>query len=226
MSRFPKLAWSLSLALLAVGCQQNTKHSEQAMYTQTGKVKPIVALVPLIDNTKTKVSWNLSDELTSAVHYRLMQKDRLYLIDSAKVGSMVKKLKESNNPFDLDIAWVKKVFFENEFVIFMQLLTHEEFLIASKESTNDKELPAELSMSVRVRVIDLRQDEPKIVLQEIIQDSHYLPKQFTSANFTQVEWGKDNYGISPLGVAHSQLAKQIASRLEDYILLSMSGSDE
>jgi hypothetical protein len=225
MTRVPKFVL-VSLLLLAASCDQQTKQPEQAMYTQTGKAKPIVALVPLIDTSKAKVSWNLSEELTSSIHYKLMQKDHLYLIDKEKVNHVVKKIKDTNNPFDLDVSWVKKVFYDYEFIVFMQLLTHEEVFATTPNSVDVKDSPAELSMAVRVRVIDLRGNEPKVVLQEIIKDSHYLPKQFTSANFTQVGWGTDSFDISPVGVAHSQLAKQVATRLEDYILLSMSGPNE
>jgi hypothetical protein len=76
-------------------------------------------------------------------------------------------------------------------------------------------------MSVRVRVIDMRGKQPKIVLQELIHDTHHIPRQFTRANFYQVAWGKESFNISPMGLAHAQLTKEIASRLEDYILLAM-----
>jgi hypothetical protein len=206
--------------VLCAGCEKEQHTSNQARFYENGRAKPIVALVPVIDNSQSDISWNLSDEFTSSVHYRLMQKDRLYLVDVEKVRATTKKLKEFHNPFDIDLSWIKKAFFENEFVIFMELFSHEEVPVSSKEATSHKDAPLELMMKMRVRVIDLQGEEPKIALQEIISNSHYIPKQFNRDHFTQVEWGNENYNISPLGVAHAQMAKEIASHLEDYILLS------
>lgn len=73
---------------------------------------------------------------------------------------------------------------------------------------------------MRVRVFDLRGKEPKIVLQELIHDSHFIPRQFTQANFYQVPWGHESFSISPIGLAHAEFTKEISSRLEDYILMA------
>ncbi len=64
-------------------------------------------------------------------------------------------------------------------------------------------------MSVRVRVIDVREKTPKVVLQEIVEQSHHVPRQFTKANFNQVPWGDEAFDISPLGIAHDQLCKEL-----------------
>lgn len=216
-----KLFLAVGLMFLVGACQKDNKSADQARFYENGLAKPIVALVPMIDSSRSELSWNLSDEMTALVHYRLLQKNKMYLVDEEKIGSILKKVKESNNPFDTDLNWVKRSFLGNEFVVFMELLSHDETSLV-KEGMNASDAPSELSMRVRVRVIDLREEQPKIVLQEIIQDVHLLPKQFNQTNASQVEWGKENYSISPIGMAHTQLSKEIASRLEDYILLSTS----
>lgn len=219
-----KVVWALSVALLIAGCKQDDQTSLQTRLYENGTPKPIVAIVPLIDNTRHGLSWNVSDEITALIHYRLMQKETLYLVDEEKVGTMLKRIKETHHLFDTDLAWIKKIFHQNEFVVFMELINHKEIPIPSKEVVSPEELPVELSIQVRLRVIDLRGEEAVVVLQEIVQDAHFIPKQFTKTHFTQVEWGKDNYAISPLGIAHANVSKEIATRLEDYILLSMKRS--
>ena len=75
-------------------------------------------------------------------------------------------------------------------------------------------------MTARIKVVDLRSEKPQIVLQELIQDTHFIPKRFSRFNYEQVIWGQENYNLSPLGLAHSALSKEIARRVEDYILLA------
>lgn len=221
-----KLRNLLCLAFLLAGCEKDNPPNSQTLFYENGTAKPIVAIVPLIDSSHHPLSWNLSDEMTALVLYRLMQKDKFYLIDQEKVGSFVKRIKETNNPFDTDLSWIKRVFFDNEFVVFMELIEHEQSPIPTRELTAAEDLPAELSMRVRVRVIDVRGEEAKVVFQEIIKDSHVIPKQFTQSHFAQVEWGKENYPISPIGIAHAQISKEIAARLEDYILLTSKRKHE
>jgi hypothetical protein len=204
--------------LLAAGCQ-NEMDNTQARVDESGHAKPVVALVPDIDSTAHDLPWSLGDELTAMLQHRLIQKDKVYLVDDNKVRSLVKRFQLSDNPFGLDISWVKRAFPENEFVVFIEFLEHEEKTLDAKNSS-PQDCSAELSMSVRLRVIDLRGAQPKIALQEMVHDTHYVPRQFTKLNFHQEPWGKESFNISPLGLAHAQLTQEIASRLEDYILLS------
>jgi len=197
------------------------KHNQDtALAPSSSFSKPVVALVPVIDNSHSEISWNLSEELTSTIHERLAQKNQLHLIEPQKIYSITKKLPESCNPFDQDLAWVKKNFSEDEFVIFLELVDHEEVAITGQRKSSPRDCPAALNMTMRIRVIDNRDAQPKIILQELIHDSHHIPKQFTRFNFTQVAWGETSYSISPLGLAHAQLSKEIAKRVSEYILYS------
>lgn len=208
------------LALLLGSCQENMTQNNTASHRSVSEQKPIVALVPLMDNTKHGLSWDISEELTSSIHHRLLQKDKLYLVDKDKVLSATKKLKESDNPFLNDLSWMKNSFASNEFVVFLELIEHNEVPVYSSRQAAPGEVDADLQMSVRVRVVDLRGEQPKIVLQELIHESHRIPKQFTKDNFHQVPWDDDSFSISPIGLAHDALSKEIAVRVQDYILLS------
>jgi hypothetical protein len=211
----------LCLALLAVGCNKEDRTPQQTKAYENGTTKPVVAIVPLIDSARHHLPWDLSHEITSLIHYRLTQKDTLYIVDQEKVQSMLKRVKDTHHPFDTDFAWMKKVFLDDEFVVFMELIHHEQADVPAREVTASEDLPKELTIQVRLRVIDLRPETPKIALQEIIRDAHFIPKEFTTTHFVQVEWGKDNYSISPIGMAHAHISKEISNRLEDYILLAM-----
>lgn len=205
----------LGLALAAVGCYNNG--SETALKQDSVQNKPIVAVVPIIDRSNSDLTWNLSDELTHSVRERLFLRDNLYLISPEKINSVTKKFSESNDPFGLNTAWIKKAFPKNEFVVFMELVRHNEVALSA---SSPKDSAAQLTMTIRVRVFDIRGEQPKVVLQELVQNVEQIPRQFTKLNFEQVPYGSDMFDISPLGMAHAQLTKELASRIEDYILLA------
>ncbi|MBS0604030.1 MAG: hypothetical protein JSS60_03220 [Verrucomicrobia bacterium] len=218
MSRFI-LSVSL-LALIAGGCDDNNNNTTSQAYEQAPmRAKPVVAIVPVMDNTKNDLNWNLSDELSSSLYERISQRNHLLLVDASKVRSQVKKLGEKHNPFGPDISWVKKSFQGDQYVVFLELVEHEEVINQNKKRPSDpKNCNAELNMSMRVRVFDLRDTEPKIILQELIHDTHFIPRQFTQANFYQVPWGDPSFSISPIGLAHANFTKEVASRIEEYVM--------
>lgn len=223
MSRFAFApVFCLSLALLACGCNKNNNQDSAQLYQSQNR--PVVAIVPLIDRTSNPdISWSLSEELTTGLRRQLQQRDKLYLLSEQKMHALTKNLKDSYDPFGIDVSWAKQVFAKEQFVVFLELLEHDE-VAAYKTNQNSTQsapsAPADLNMSIRIRILDLRSNRPQIVLQEIVHDSHHLPKQFTKAHFDQIAWGKENYHVTPLGMAHAALTKEVVSRVEDYILLA------
>jgi hypothetical protein len=213
---------ALFLALIAAcGCSDDYSNT-QAYYEQKAPLKPIVAVVPVIDGTHSTCTWDLSSELSSELTQRLVQRNRFFLVDPHQVKEKTKKFSAAQNPFGTDIAWVKRAFSGDEFVVFMELVEHQEVLQMDRKKPCDPQTcSADFNMTMRVRVFDLRGSEAKVVLQEIVHDSHFIPRPFTERNFLQVPWGHESFSISPVGLAHEEFTKQLASRIEDYIYLSM-----
>ena len=208
------------LSLLTGGCNQHDNASPVTHSEQPPSLRPVVALVPVIDSTKSDLSWNLADEWTASLDYRLSDSDRLYLVDLKTTYETLQKAKPIPNPFGMDCRWLKKTFPKNEFVVFLEIVEHEEVLRQDKKNPVAPNLcTADLNMGVRVRVFDLRGDQPVAVLQEILHDTHFVPRPFTRANFDQIAWGEEGFDISPMGLAHATFVKEIARRIEDYILL-------
>ena len=77
-------------------------------------------------------------------------------------------------------------------------------------------------MAVRIRVLDLRGAHPKVVLQELVKSSYYVPKTLLPINYNEVVWGSEEYATTPMGIAHAEIVGEIVSRLSDYILLAKS----
>lgn len=207
---------ALFLALaLVTGCNFNLIPQEDYKQQTQAALKPIVAIAPVIDSTEEDSSWSLSNEFTYCINHQLAQKNHLSLIDLDKTFML------NQNPFGQDINWIKKVFPHHGFIVFLELIEHNELVRRDNKKTIDsKRCSAELLMTMRVRVFDLRRDEPKVVLQELVHESHFIPRPFTRSNFQQEKWGHEMFTISPMGLAHAQFIKHICNRIEDYILLA------
>ncbi len=210
----------LAISLILGGCNKKGDDSTALLQAKISN-RPIVGFVPLIDHSRSDLNWSVSTELSKSIRQKLVQKNQLYMINEEPIAAQAEKAFSSHDPFDVDTSWVRKSFPQNEFVVFTELMEHNETPIALKDTPDESaDKPAELTLSVRVRVVDLRDKTPKIVLQEIIEQSHHIPRQFTKANFNQVPWGDEAFDVSPLGIAHSMLCKEIAARVEAYILIS------
>ncbi|MGH2611939.1 MAG: CT253 family lipoprotein [Rhabdochlamydiaceae bacterium] len=214
-------SWKHSIwacALFLGGCSKGA-NSTAVLIEQPVTTRPIVTIAPVFDRSHHELSWNISHELTAAIRQRLTQYGHLYLLSEDQVYAMTRRLPQGHDPFGLETAWVKKGYPQNEFVAFFELIDHREVPLLSSKS-NSEEGPAQLNVSMRVRVFDLRGDVPNVVLEEIVEQSHHIPRQFTRNQFNQVPWGDEMFEISPLGIAHEKLCQELASRVEDYILLN------
>lgn len=210
----------LGLTLILIGCNKKSDDSTAFLEAKASN-RPIVAIVPILDHSRSDLNWNVSQELSQTIRKRLVSRNQLYVIGEDTFANKAGKALSSHDPFELETAWVRKTFSPNEFVVFMELLEHTETPIPATGPSNEADgTPAELTLSVRVRVFDIRDKTPKLVLQETVQQSHHIPRQFTKAHFNQVAWGNETFDVSPLGIAHDMLCKELASRVEDYILIS------
>ena len=153
---------TLVLVAAATGCRNRGDENTNTSAIQQIQ-QPIVAIVPIFDRTaNSDVSWNLSDELTVTLNRKLAQKSKLYLADEKKIKMISKKLTAQNDPFSNDLSWVTRLFHGNEFVVFMELLEHREMPVTLASPLNS---PADLNISLKVRVVDIRAEKPRIVLQ-------------------------------------------------------------
>jgi len=202
----------ITTTLILTGCLHDPNTSP--LLTSRSSVRPIVSVNPIITSAEHHISWDVSSELTHIIRDRLAAHNLLYVLAEEEVALMAHKALSRHDPFGADVSWLNKYYPQNEFVVFLDLFEHEETPLSTAEKS-----PVELLMGVRVHVFDLRGAEPKIVLQEVVEQSHHIPFQFTRSGEECVAWGDELFSISPLGLAHEKLCQEIASRVEDYILL-------
>jgi hypothetical protein len=206
----------LSFAIFFSGCSSKTQQeTSMTIYHEDGRSKPIVAIPPLMDTTSFDCPWSLSDEFTNMIFSKLQESGGIFVQKSEELPS-------NENPFSSDLSWVKRDFQGNEFVVFTELVEHESSPTIRSSEVSSQDVSSNLNMSVRVRVVDLRGHTPKIVLQEMIRDSYFVPRMLFPVDYNKISWGSDEYSLSPMGMAHGQLIREVASRVSDYILLAKS----
>lgn len=205
---------TLMISLLAIGCGRSNDATTR--YHEDGRAKPVVAVAPLLDTTSFDAAWSLSEELTSMLTRQMSQSQQIFISSQDEFAIL-------ENPFGNDLSWMKQEFQPNEFVVFLELVEHE-MVPVTKEKTIafPQEVAKSLKMGVRIRVVDLRDAPPKIVLQEMIRDSYYIPKTLIPTNYNVIVWGSEEYTKSSMGIAHAHLSQEIANRINDYILLAKS----
>ncbi|MCH9613496.1 MAG: hypothetical protein SP1CHLAM54_04990 [Chlamydiia bacterium] len=208
----------LLLGLALVGCYNNDSN-HVSKFHDDGRVKPIVAFVPIVDTSGEDFAWSLSDELTQSVYGRIVKRGNFCVIPLTEA----KKAAGKTDPFTENIQWIKTAFKGTEFVVFTELVEHNIHAKEGKRSFMDKITPScKLEMTVRLRVFDNRTDTPHVILQELLQQSHMIPDQGAITEQSSDKWKQKTYTVSPLGFSHYQLSKAIVSRVEDYITIAKS----
>ncbi len=212
-----------ALTLLAFGCQSN-KQEEITRFHEDGRAKPTVVLVPMIDSTSYDIPWSLSDEFLSLVQNDIEQLGELYLLPKEEYESAKTK---GESPFATDLGWIKEAFASNEFIVFTEMVEHAD--IPANLQNNEmgsladfQETSYNLNMKLRVRIIDNRGARPKVILQEYITNSYFVPKNLIRSDYNKVIFGTTEYNSTPMSIAHTVLASELVKRISDYILLAKS----
>jgi hypothetical protein len=209
-----KLSAFILASLFLAACSKKPEPS--SLYHEDGRAKPKVAIASMIDTTSYEAPWSLSEEFTSMIVNQMTQNDTMF-VQSKEEAPFVE------NPFGPDLSWVKREFRSHEFAVFLELVEHQR-VPANKEKKGLplQEVSTHLEMGVRLRVIDLRGPMPKVVLQEMVRESYFIPKTLLPTDYSQTPWGSPGYEKTPMGIAHAQLIQEIVSRITDYILLAKS----
>jgi hypothetical protein len=200
-------------------------------YHEDGRAKAVVTLTPVFDRHDIHLPWSLADDLTEMIKTRLLKKANVYVGNAdALIRTFEDEEQLIEKPFQhydenksasIHEDSLKVKFPKSEFVVFLELAEHEIHPKTITGSFMDALTPSqELLLAMRVRIYDLRFEKPQIILQELVEQSHLVPKQLAKLDYDSPIWGKKTYSISPVGFAHAQLAKEVASRIENYLILA------
>lgn len=169
-----------------------------------GTVKPRVVLLPITDVTG---HCDRAEELMQSIRFNLMDRGDLYIYPDESVDRQLQKM--GNVPFfSPDISYAGQ-FGGADFVVATELAECRSDLYGNVE---DKCMPPHLQrksllmVKLRVRVIDLRSDQPCIVLQEMMTRNLLIPPRKT---------GDAEVDLSCFREVSSRLAEDFVKRLED-----------
>lgn len=203
------------LALLITSC--SPRYCDTTFYQRTERQKAIVAVLPVINNVNDQeLDWDLSMELTDEIRRKVFDSSRIYLLRDHGGLELAKRL-NTPNPKTIPSDEIKKLG-AAEFVVVAELLEQNETPCGIKRNPMSKgEVGSKLNLSMRVRVIDVRQDTPKVILQEVIENEHIIASPYTVCDYSRTPWGTEAFLHTPLGIAHNKIVRELVSRVENYV---------
>jgi hypothetical protein len=205
---------AILLALALASCSQN-KVEDNCCFFEDGRAKPSIAIASMLDRTSYDANWSLSEELTSSMVKKIADSGIIF-VNSHEESPFVE------NPFGTDLSWMKREFMNQEFVVFTELVQHENIPTVRNKNLPPNEVSNNLNMAVRIRVVDLRSSQPKIVLQELVKNSYFIAKSLIPTDYSTVVWGSDEYNTTPLSHAHELIVNEIVERVSEYVVLAKS----
>lgn len=208
---------AVAIAIIFASCSGKVSQDQFTKYYDDGRAKPVIAIAPIIDTTSFDSSWSIAEEFSSTLFSKLLSKGTLFLNNENE-----KYLTTAENPFSNDLSWVKKEFSPNEFVIFLEIVEHNLIPVDRTQTIDSPETSSHLNVAVRIRIVDIRGNTPKIVLQELVRESQYFSRVLIPFDYSKFHWGTEEYNSSPMGEAHANIVKQLVERINDYVLLAKS----
>ncbi len=205
----------IMLMFLFSSCAERHFSSDQFPHHDNGTAKPRVAIVPVITTKASDVPWNLSEELTEIISEKFAETKQFFLTsDFSVLRNYLTDLSEIN-PLIEDLRWLYENGSSSEFVIFVELVEH---LLIPKDGSKLLPKAYTLHMAFRTHVIDIRAATPKVILQELVQESFPISLKL---DYSKSLVNKTAFFLSPLGLAHSHMVKKTTKQIQDYILLNI-----
>lgn len=208
------------LLFLTSSCALKTQDTQYSHHDD-GSAKPKIALLPVIDSAKSQLNLDLSKEFTEGISNSFHKSNRFFITDEFDLLAAACFKDPSQNPFLDDLGWINEMNRATEFLILVELLEHKLIPKSPVGKFFNLQLVQAytLDMSVRIKVIDIRSQKTKIILQEIIHRSFHIPWKIAPPDQPS-SWGKTAFSYSPIGMAHSEMINRISLQIQDYILLA------
>ncbi|MFZ0565204.1 MAG: CT253 family lipoprotein [Chlamydiales bacterium] len=206
----------LLLGIIVIGASGCLPYRhDTTLYESSGRQKAIVTVLPVLDRTQTsELVWDLSREFTEEIRKRVYSSPKVYLL--RQEGTL--DLSEKYAVADLNTLPVEmtKDLGATEFVVVAELIDQ-----SLTPNVNPTPFPHEgsssLSVSMRVRVVDVRHDIPRVVLQEILTQSLPISQPYLNTDYSKTKWGTESFQRSPMGLVHNRLMGEMVARMESYI---------
>jgi len=209
----------LSSLLLLSACGR--PYTDTTLYDKNGQIKPVVKVLPCqVKSNEIAVAWDLSQEFTDELRRRVFESPKLYLERGGETMEIAKAL-STPDPKNIPSAPLKDLECA-DFVMITELVEQRQtpygFTSLAESKHRLEESGAILQLAFRVRVLDCRFEQPRVILQELLQTSQVVPKPYLSADYEKTVWGTEPFHHTPLGMAHSKLLREAIGHVEGYVV--------
>ncbi|MBS4165268.1 Uncharacterized protein NEOC65_000321 [Neochlamydia sp. AcF65] len=199
-----KIILSLIICLLTISC--GSRYGDFYPMHDDGRAKPRVVLLPTVDAAERS---SRNDYLLKKTRQQLRERGSLYLYPQEFVERHLDKMKKVSF-FDPDFSFVKNfggadVIVATELVEYRKDRYGEVEMKCMPPHLHNKYL---LTMKLKVRIIDLRGEQPIVALQEIMTEQLLLPHAAWDSD-------KENYYFKKLS---ERLVRDLIIRLENVAL--------
>ncbi len=203
------------ISLITFGC--GPRYIDYFPRHDDGAVKPIVALLPVVDASELNLFCDLSAELTHDMRYEIRNEGEFYLLPPREIQMHLAQIGKIDFLSDDLLA---QHFCNANFIILTELISHDS--ISSEpgacawmiKNHPDRET---LKVSMRIKIIDIRYPSPYVVLQEVVTSDYPIRKKDLEVELNELESDPQNYQTSSIGRAHDQLISAVVRRIEEVI---------
>jgi len=213
---FFKFCFALFGLVLSAGCISNYKSS--GPYYQDGRLKPVVAVLPVADRTNHLFGWDSSPYLTHVFQNTVESDTQFHISPRENLKNIISKVDQKDLFTSPEIV-AKQFHPGNDYLIAMELLDqsienyrdhpeHKQTLDTSKGA---------IHLTGRVLVVSFYQGGSRVILQEMItikQPIHYLDEEL---DYNKITPEDSRFSNSALQQAYKRLAKEATHRMQRYI---------
>lgn len=209
---------SALLTLVAVGCS-GPRYVDYFPYHDDGTLKPKVALMPIIDSSQCQLPWDVTEEVADGIYYELMNSGEFYVVSPKEMGPGWMK-KDQIDFFSNDCSYAGD-FKNTDFIVAMEIVERS-VLPCDPCTFTVKQVPdchpsnRTLTWRIRIKIIDIRYCEPKIVLYEVFKTC-YTGTPTKGGADGEICWKTDAYPRSFCGMGHQRVISNLTKRLEEVI---------
>lgn len=206
-----KILLSIVLSLIAVGC--GPRYVDYFPYHDDGRPKPKVVLLPVLDESTADLPWDVSQELTNSMRYEIMNNGELYLWSQEEVDKQI--VTTGQVDFFTDESMLAQNFCGADFVILAEFLEQKD---PCESGRLIQYAPCrEVVIKTRIKIVDIRGNQPRIVQQEIFKNTYIVASEFDRRKAGNTVAGSAAYKETPIGSAHQRLVCDVVDRMEKVI---------
>lgn len=204
------------MIVLCSGCAP--RYADFFPYADNGNKKPSLTLLPVYDGLEDGAGAEFSTKLSRSVYNRIRRKGQLFIPPQERMKRILVSLPEKNLLANQQLQIFKR-FAPTDYVCLMELkeyriLPYKRGTIKPLYLANlSEEVARVLAIEVKLKIIDIRETEPKIVHQEIVQSNHMISKEAFEENSCIAH-------SSSIEQVHSRLARDLSEKIEETLCLT------